>query len=250
MLQEPRDQGGYGTAGLVQIILGWSNGVCPQVANVGQCRCSHSTGGSPSGVLRSLALFRGTKSDLPMAWTIKATIRAWGLAVKLASPSYQGISPSTPIWINHILLHFYNLPDPIIWAVKGIKTLKDITSYGDRLTFSQLKTRHDLPNSYLFRLFQLRHAYQTQFGELRVETLPSALESLLSTEDLNKVLSLTSKEFFKSTPRVVTNCREKWETEVPNIQGEDWDDLWTQPFKHLVSARDRLIQFKFLHRSY
>lgn len=46
------------------------------------------------------------------------------------------------------------------------------------------------------------------------------------------------------------NCRSKWEMEVPDLQGEDWDDLWNQPFKHLVSARDRLIQFKFLHRSY
>lgn len=34
------------------------------------------------------------------------------------------------------------------------------------------------------------------------------------------------------------------------MQGEDWDNLWTQPFKQLVSTRDRFIQFKFLHRSY
>lgn len=38
--------------------------------------------------------------------------------------------------------------------------------------------------------------------------------------------------------------------QIPDIQGEDWDDMWDHPFKHLVSARDRLIQFKFLHRIY
>lgn len=42
----------------------------------------------------------------------------------------------------------------------------------------------------------------------------------------------------------------KWEAEIQDAQGEDWDDIWTQPFKHFVCARDRLIQFQFLHRSY
>lgn len=48
----------------------------------------------------------------------------------------------------------------------------------------------------------------------------------------------------------MTKCRGCWEGEVPDIQGEDWDDLWDHPFKHLVSARDRLIHLKFLHRIY
>lgn len=73
---------------------------------------------------------------------------------------------------------------------------------------------------------------------------------MLSSEDLAKPLSATYKEFFKTTPLGVTRCRERWEAEVPDVQGKDWDDLWMQPFQHLVSARDMLIQFKFLHRSH
>lgn len=38
--------------------------------------------------------------------------------------------------------------------------------------------------------------------------------------------------------------------EIPDIQGEGWENMWDHPFKHLVSARDRLIQFKFLHMIY
>lgn len=136
-----------------------------------------------------LALFRGTKSDLPLTETMKVTIRAWELAVKLASPSYAGLSPSSPIWMNHKLPHFYNIPDPGVWAVKGVKTLKDITLFGDLLTFFQMQARHELPNSYLFRFFQIRHAFPEQGKETRVESLPSTLESLLSAEDLKKVLS-------------------------------------------------------------
>lgn len=88
---------------------------------------------------------------------------------------------------------------------------------------------------------------QVQFRDLGIETLPSALKSLLSDEGLSKTLSVAYKQLFKKTPPAVAKCREKYISEVPEIQGEDWDDMWEQPFKHLVSARDKLIQFKFLH---
>lgn len=48
----------------------------------------------------------------------------------------------------------------------------------------------------------------------------------------------------------MTKCRERWEAEVSDIQEEEWDDMWDQPFQHLVSARDILIHFKFLHKIY
>lgn len=115
---------------------------------------------------------------------------------------------------------------------------------------SPTKIKTQLPNSYLFRFLQVRHAFQMQFWEMRVESLPSSLESLLSSEELTKPLSVSYKEFFKNTPQAVVRCREKWVAEIPDVQGEDWDEVWAQPFKHLVSARDRLIQLKFLHRSY
>lgn len=101
-----------------------------------------------------------------------------------------------------------------------------------------------------FSFYHLRHAFQTHFREMKVESIPSDLETLLSVEELAKPLSVTYKEFFKKTPQAISRCRERWAVEAPGIQGEDWDDLWTQPFRHLVSARDRLIQFKLLHRSY
>lgn len=77
---------------------------------------------------------------------------------------------------------------------------------------------------------------------------PSALEDMLMVVDLPKVLLVMYKELFKRSPVALTKCRECWEGEVPDIEEEEWDDMWDQPFKHLVSARDRLIHFKFLHR--
>lgn len=146
--------------------------------------------------------------------------------------------------------HLFSLPDSMIWACKGIKVLKDITSEGELCTFDQLKARHDLPNSFFFRYLQLRHAFKEQFTGQRIEYLPSLLENILLEEDLVKPLSSVYKSLFKKTPLGITKCRERWEREIADIQGEDWDDMWDHPFKYLVSARDRLIHFKFLHRVY
>lgn len=33
---------------------------------------------------------------------------------------------------------------------------------------------------------------------------------------------------------------------VPDMDDEDWEDVWEVPFNRLVSARDRLIHYKFL----
>lgn len=130
--------------------------------------------------------------------------------------------------MNPTLQHFYNLPDPMIWAVKGVKTLEDITSYGDLLTFPQLKTRHDLENTYFFRYLQLRCAYQSQFRDRKVESLTLTLESMLSEDILEKPLSKSYKEFFKTTPKAVAKSRSRWEAEVSELQGEDWNEVWNR----------------------
>lgn len=170
--------------------------------------------------------------------------------MNLMSPSYIGTTLSAPLWMNPNLPHFYSLPDPMVWASRGVKVLGDITREGELITFDQLKTQHNLSNPYFFQYLQRRHAFQTHFSSRRVEVLPFALEDLLMDEELSKPLSAMYKSFFKKTPPAVTRCREQRMAEIPEIQGEDWEDMWDHPFKHLLSARDRLIQFKFLHRIY
>lgn len=151
-----------------------------------------------------LALYRGLKSSLPLTLLMKATIKAWDATLQLACPSYLGISSSAPLWMNPDFLHFHSLPDPMIWASKGIKTLGDYTREGELLTYDQLKAKHDLPNFYQFCFFQLRHAFQSQYSDMRVETLPSALKDLLLAEDLAKPLSVTYKDLFKKSLPAVT----------------------------------------------
>lgn len=57
-----------------------------------------------------LALYRGPKSCLPLTESMKAMIKAWEIATTLMSPSYTGITPSAPLWMNPKLPHLFSLP--------------------------------------------------------------------------------------------------------------------------------------------
>lgn len=78
----------------------------------------------------------------------------------------------------------------------------------------------------------------------------SDLESLLREDTLDKALSTIYKQLFSEVGDLLAGCRAAWEEVFPQMDGDDWDDLWDINFTRLVSARDQLIQFKFLHRIY
>lgn len=71
---------------------------------------------------------------------------------------------------------------------------------------------------------------------------------MLGKEDLQKPLSAVYKKLFVERPKMIIKCRDTWSTLVTDFGGEDWDDMWDHAFQTLVSARDRLIQYKILHR--
>lgn len=115
-MQEPGDQGGlalpdwqkYYIVGQMVFAHRWLTAEDGDAATV--LEAAHL--GSYDSL--KFALFRGSRSELPLTLTMKATIKAWETAVKLACPSYGGVLPLTPIWMNPRLPQFFNLPDPMI----------------------------------------------------------------------------------------------------------------------------------------
>lgn len=179
---------------------------------------------------------------------MRATSRAWVAVTKMGNASE--ISPHTPLWKNPTLAHFYEHPVPVIWTRFGIKTLKDIVGGGELLQFDALKTTFNLPNTHLFRYFQLRHPYNAQFGNNGITPKMSDIESLLREDTLDKALSTIYKQLFGEGGDLLAKCRAMWGEVFPQMGGDDWDDVWDINFTRWVSARDQLIQFKFLHRIY
>lgn len=137
-----------------------------------------------------------------------------------------------------------------MWASKGIKYLSQICEGGVLLTFDILKTKYTFPNSYLFRYLQLQHASQMQFGNQSVTIDQSKIESLLRADILVKPLSSIYKTLQPSIHDGLDRLPSCWRADVPELDTEDWEDIWDYPMHILVSARDRLIQFNILHRIY
>lgn len=195
-------------------------------------------------------LFWGTSAPNLLSTSMKMVLRAWSGAAgpRVADPQVR--SPNTPLWINPSLPEFYSIPDPVLWASRGIRYLHTICENGALLTFDQLKARFNLPNVYFFQFLQLRHAYRAQFGDSPLTLYQSNMESLLRQETLNKPLSTIYKALQPTVHHGLERLRDFWVSELPEFDGEDWEDIWDSPFGQLVSSRDRLIQFKILHKFY
>lgn len=101
-LQEPGDGGGlalpdwqkYYLAGQIVFAHRWL------LADDGDSATVLDAAHLGSYISLRLALYGGNKPDLPLTLTTKATIKAWESAVKLACPSYQDVSASTPLWMT------------------------------------------------------------------------------------------------------------------------------------------------------
>lgn len=198
----------------------------------------------------SFLLHRGSSALLSPTDSMHVTIRAWDRVKVLMKSQTDVWSPDTPLWFNPKLPHLGTIPDPIIWARVGVKQLKYIVGGKKLLNFNQLKDKHGLPNWFFFRYLQLSHAFKTQFASDSLDLGSSPLESLLCEENLKKPLSEVYKGLCVETPKMLSKCRDTWSALIPDFRRDDWDDMWDHTFGTLVSARDRLIQFKLLHRIY
>lgn len=81
---------------------------------------------------------------------------------------------------------------------------------------------------------KIRHAFFAQFGSSSLEV--GDLESLLRDTDLPKALSVIYKQLFIDTTKVLASCCAAWLSDSPQLDNDDWDDIWNSNFSRLVSA--------------
>ncbi|OCT94548.1 hypothetical protein XELAEV_18012222mg [Xenopus laevis] len=160
-------------------------------------------------------------------------------------------SPHTPLWYNPALQELALVPDPHAWVQCRVKCLGDVFDDDNSLlSFQQLKDTFNLPNSMLFRFFQLRHALTQQFRSIEPRIEISALENVLRKDCLRKPLS-TIYVSIRPTGRLsMSELYQKWITNIPDLTQEQWTVILADSFSPLIRARDRLIQFKYLHWAY
>ncbi|OCT65609.1 hypothetical protein XELAEV_18041847mg [Xenopus laevis] len=166
--------------------------------------------------------------------------------------SEDPITMLKPIWYFHRIYLPSNLttvPEPQLWAKFNVKYLGDIYKDNFLLSFQQIKDNFNVPNK-LFRYLQLRHAINQQFrsGSPIIEVTP--LEKLLRKEKLTKPLSAIYHQIGSCTQIPIGDLYNKWITNIPDLTTNQWETILAESIQPLIRSRDRLIQFKYLHRAY
>lgn len=131
--------------------------------------------------------------------------------------------PHIPLRGNPRLQHFFSLPDPQLWADKGITSLKHIFTDGRFSSFSGSREQYAIPVSLNFRYLQLSHASWAQFPNL-VALQPDSVERLLKSRVLEKPLSSLYLWLASAHATTLGKAHDKWKGDIPDLSGEDWED--------------------------
>lgn len=142
------------------------------------------------------------------------------------------------------------MPDTKRWYSKGIKYLCHLYDAQGFKTFQQLRPDFDLPRSYLFHYYQLRHAIRAQFGSLKNPTNLPPLERLLRQPDPNKLISTYYAALTTDVNPRFSKAQEKWTSMDISFTEEDWTEFRDTYKATVISSRDRVIQIKFFHHSH
>ncbi|XP_072012556.1 peroxisomal membrane protein PEX14 isoform X1 [Engystomops pustulosus] len=189
-------------------------------------------------------------SDTPLP--LRTVAVCWRRAQSLVEPSSSPpLSPRTPLWLNPWLSHFLSLPGWTMWGAAGVKFVGQLLSpEAELLSFNEIRERHTVPTTASFHYTQLRHAFKAQFGSFSLTVKFSKLETLMSTPDLPKPLTQCYALLQEQKSRPFDRARERWRQDIPDLSDDDWREVELSYFTSVVSARDFLIQSKFLHRVY
>ncbi|OCT80028.1 hypothetical protein XELAEV_18026845mg [Xenopus laevis] len=181
---------------------------------------------------------------------MRNVVRAWK-QVHLGHPTADAIlSPFTPLWFNTNLEQLLTIPEPVIWAQFNVKYVNEIYVDNAFLTFDQLKDKFNLPNRMFFRFLQLRHALTQQFRSRPLQIKTSPIEDLLRKQQLNKPLSTLYGHVRQAKPSSTQGLYQKWIVNIPDLTSEQWNTILQDTLSPLIRSRDRLIQFKYLHKAY
>lgn len=150
-------------------------------------------------------------------------------------------SSNAPLWHNSQLKEIAKVPDGACWAVYGVKYAHQL--FRDGIEYA-------IPNTFFFRYLQLRHAAMAQYGRGEVTLSPSNMEKLISLEDHSKLISRYYFALLTSSSPRMERVAAQWKTDIPSLMEETWSEVLDTMVPSIISARDKMLQFNYLHRIY
>lgn len=120
---------------------------------------------------------------------------------------------------------------------------------GTLLTFDSLRDEFQLPSQMFFRYLQLRHAVQAQFPD-GVSLESHGVEKFLISKSADRILSSLYLQISSGGSSGGTKLFQRWKADFPAMMDDDWEEGIQQYIPLMISAKDRFIQLKFIHRAY
>ncbi len=160
------------------------------------------------------------------------------------------VSVHTPIAYNH-----WFKPSELdlvfaAWRNKGLKSIEDL--YVDEMfaSFSQLQSIFNLPGSDFFRYLQIRHYVKEVIPQFVSKPKTNTFDECIVSNPTSRHLISRFVNVFPMS--VNTNhLKEAWAKDFGvDLSDEIWNDCLSKIQYCSINARQRLIQFKAVHRLY
>lgn len=142
------------------------------------------------------------------------------------------------------------IPDGACWAAYGIKYAHQL--FRDRIfrSFVDLRAKYKITNTFFFWYLQLRHAVTTQYGRGEVVLTSSGLEKLIAEEEHSKLISKYYFTLLTSSFTRMDRVSAQWKADITSIMEESWTEVLDTMLPSMISAKEKLLQFNYLHRIY
>uniref|UniRef100_A0A803J788 Reverse transcriptase domain-containing protein n=1 Tax=Xenopus tropicalis TaxID=8364 RepID=A0A803J788_XENTR len=195
--------------------------------------------------------YSGCPTPRPTNTIMVQALRIWDKANKLVPHKTGVIEHYTPIWENRTLPECCTMQDTVLWKEKGIWCLGQVLDHNTIKSFEQLKQEYNLPNHYLFRYLQLRHALSTQYPAgyptLEIQPYLTAIQAGYTKGMISKLYNtLLNPNTIVHTNR----SRTAWQDNTGRIDQEEWEEALESPKYAFPYTRERTIQTYILHRAY
>ena len=161
-------------------------------------------------------------------------------------------SIQAPILNNHSFSPSCSDPTFRMWAANGLVTISNLYKDGVFSDFASLSAKYHLPNSHLFRFFQIRHFAQKQFPHFPNRPPESGIDQFLTLDcDPKRLVSTIYGKLASFDLASTTSIKESWEGELGlDISDSKWRDILRLVQTSSICARHGLMQCKVLHRAH
>lgn len=201
----------------------------------------------PAIVASSLPLASPPPSSNPI---LKQSLRIWSQLRRhfgLQAPSIHLTLVKNPLFPPSLLDDGF-----VNWHRVGIKAIKDL--YVDNIfgSFSQLSQRYNLPQSHLFRYFQVRHFVRSIYPHFPHLPPKSNLDHILEVNISNRgTISRLYNLINSLTSPPTLSSKVHWEDDLNHkFTDAEWDEVLRKTYTSSICARLNLIQLKLVHRVY